>query len=81
MQEAQGTWVNLFGQPDALTNNEVEAHEEYLRTVCGYASENLNTLKRFLYNTCTIELIEKLDISVTHHDGGVMVWTKLSKLL
>ena len=71
----------LVLQPDDLSPNEVEAHEEYLCMACQYASENLDTLKRFLYSTCTPELIDELNISVDHADGGVMVWKKLSKLL
>ena len=74
-------WINLFLQPDALSANEVEAHEEYLRMTCRYASENLDALKRLLYNTCNPELIDKLNISVDYADGGAMVWKKFSKLL
>ena len=48
---------------------------------CRYASDNLDTMRRFLYNTCNNELIDKMNIFVEHNDGGVMVWKKLSKLL
>ena len=62
VQYVQGTWINLFLQPDALSTNEVEAHEEYLCMTCRYASDKLDTLKRFLYNTCTTKLIDKLNL-------------------
>ena len=81
VHDAQGTWINLYLHPNALSTNEVEAQEEYLRMACVYVSDNLDALRRFLYNTCTNELIDKLNITVDHTDGGVMVWKKLSKLL
>ena len=81
VQDAQGTWINLYLQPDALSTNEVDAHEDYLRMACLYASATLDTLKCYLYNTCTNELIDELIIAVENTDGGVMVWKKFSKLL
>ena len=75
VQDVQGTWINLFLQPDALSTNEVEAHEEYLRMTCRYVSDNLDTLKCFLYNTCTTKLIDELNISVDHADGDKHAYT------
>ena len=34
VQDVQGTLINLFLQPDALSANEVDAYEEYLRMTC-----------------------------------------------
>ena len=77
----QAIWINLFEQPDALSHEEIEAHEEYLRSECLFASDNLDTLKTYIYHSCENDLISDLDISVNPHDGGVMVWSKLSRLL
>ena len=76
----QGTWTNFFLQPDALSTNKVEAHEAYLRMACRCVSDNLDNMRRFLYNMCNYELIDKMNISVKHNDGGVMVWKTLSKV-
>ena len=81
VQDVQGTWINLYLQPNALSTNGVDAQEEYLRMACVYASDNLDKLRFFLYNTCTNELIEKLNLTVDHTDGGVVVWKNLLKLL
>ena len=62
VQDVQGTWINLFLQPDALSTNEVEAHEAYIQMACVYASDNLDTMRLFLYNTCNNELIDKMNI-------------------
>ena len=81
VQDMQGTRINVYLQPNALSPNEVDAPEEYLRMACVYASDNLDTLRRILYNMCTNDLIDKLNITVENTDGGIMVWKKLSKLL
>ena len=81
VKDAQGTWFNLHLQPGALCTNEVEAQEKYLRMAYVYESDNLDTLRCFLYNKCMNELIGKLNITVENMASGVMVWKKLSKLL
>ena len=53
VQDVQGTWINLFLQPDALSANEAEALEEYLRMTCRYAAENLDTLN----GSCTTRVL------------------------
>ena len=44
-------WINLFEQPDALSQDDIEAHEDFLRSECHYAGDNLDTLKN-TYTTC-----------------------------
>ena len=53
VQDARrATWINLFEQPDALTHEEIKAHEEYLRSECLFTSDNLDTLKTYIYHSC-----------------------------
>ena len=52
-----------------------------MRSECQYAEDNLDNLKKYLYHLCDNDLISDLDISVSPHDGGVMVSSKLARLL
>ena len=79
VQYVQGEWLNLFLNPDALSMNKVDAHEDYLKTACRYAAGNLDALRRLLINMCSSELIQETNVYVEHTDGGVIIlnWTLL----
>ena len=74
-------WHNLFMNPDVLSKNEVEAHEDYLRQVCPHASKNLDALKLLLMNLCATELIEVMSVYSEDSDGGIISWINLNKML
>ena len=65
-------WHNLFFNPDSISQNEIAAHEEYLKRSSHYAARDLDAFRRLLVNTSTIELIPSMTVYSNDSDGGVM---------
>ena len=73
--------VNLFNSPNAISVNEIRAHEQQLGQDCEYDKQNLYYSRVFLENSIEVSLQQQIITVLRDGDSAPTLWHIIQKTL